>query len=47
MDGNRGLSKTDRHRLIGSVVTRRRIGTQMELIEALAGAWCRVTQATV
>jgi transcriptional regulator of arginine metabolism len=41
------LSKSDRHRLIASVVTRRRIGTQFELLDALADAGCRVTQATV
>lgn len=41
------LSKAERQRLIASVVTRRRVGTQQELLEALAGAGCRVTQATV
>jgi transcriptional regulator of arginine metabolism len=41
------LSKPDRQRLIASVVTRRRIGTQFELLDALAEAGCRVTQATI
>ena len=41
------LGKTERQRLIASVVTRKRIGTQFELLRALADAGCRVTQATV
>ena len=41
------LSKPERHRLIGSLVTRKRIGTQFELIAALGDAGCAVTQATV
>jgi transcriptional regulator of arginine metabolism len=41
------LSKADRQRLIASVVTRKRVGTQHELLDALAAAGCRVTQATV
>ena len=41
------LTKHDRHRLIESVVTRKRVGTQFELLDALAGAGCVVTQATV
>ena len=41
------LTKTERQRLIASVVSRRRIGSQLELAEALAKAGCRVTQATV
>ena len=47
MHGERILAKPDRHRLIESIVTRKRIGTQFELLDALAGAGCRVTQATV
>jgi len=43
----RPLSKAERQRLIGSVVARKRIGTQLELLDALAGAGCRVTQATI
>ncbi len=41
------LGKSARQRLIASVVTRKRIGTQFELLAALADAGCRVTQATV
>ena len=44
---DRPLSKQERQRLIGSVIARRRVGTQMELLDALAKAGCRVTQATV
>jgi transcriptional regulator of arginine metabolism len=39
--------KSRRQRLILSVIARRRIGTQHELLDALAKAGCRVTQATV
>jgi transcriptional regulator of arginine metabolism len=42
----RVLPKRDRQRLIASVVERTAIGTQQELIDALASAGCRVTQAT-
>jgi len=41
------LSKSERQRLIGSLVTRMALGTQHELLAALAGAGCRVTQATI
>lgn len=41
------LSKRERQRLIVSVVGRKRVGTQLELLAALAAAGCRVTQATV
>jgi transcriptional regulator of arginine metabolism len=41
------LSKPERQRLIGSVVSRKRIGTQFELLAALEEAGCHVTQATV
>ena len=44
---SRPLSKTERQRLIASVIARRRVGTQLELLDALAGAGCRVTQATI
>jgi transcriptional regulator of arginine metabolism len=47
MQPERVTSKADRHRLIASSVSRKRIGTQFELLEALAEAGCRVTQATV
>src|SRR6478752_1108414 len=43
----RPLEKEERQRLIASIVTRRRVGTQHELLDALARAGCRVTQATV
>lgn len=42
-----GLRKPDRQRLIASVVTRKRVGTQFELQRALADAGCSVTQATI
>ena len=45
--GEREARKEERHRLIASVVARRRIGTQLELQEALAKAGCVVTQATL
>jgi transcriptional regulator of arginine metabolism len=41
------LGKVERQRLIGSIVTRRRVGTQFELLDALEAAGCVVTQATV
>jgi transcriptional regulator of arginine metabolism len=44
---NANLAKGERQRLIGSLVTRKRIGTQLELRDALAEAGCRVTQATI
>src|SRR5436309_6140260 len=43
----RPLGKVERQRLIASLVARKRIGTQFELLDALAAAGCRVTQATV
>lgn len=47
MQLDRELGKRERLRLIGSIVTRKRIGTQLELRDALAAAGCRVTQATI
>jgi transcriptional regulator of arginine metabolism len=48
MQDERGLlGKAERQRLIASVVARKRIGTQHELLAALEAAGCRVTQATV
>ena len=44
---SRAVGKPERQRLIASIVTRRRIGTQFELLAALAAAGCEVTQATV
>jgi transcriptional regulator of arginine metabolism len=41
------LAKQDRQRLIESVVSRKRVGTQFELLDALAAAGCAVTQATI
>jgi transcriptional regulator of arginine metabolism len=43
----RPLSKPERQRLIASVVSRRRIGSQQELATALARSGCEVTQATI
>jgi transcriptional regulator of arginine metabolism len=45
--GERRLGKGERQRLIASLVARKRIGTQLELLGALAAAGCSVTQATV
>jgi transcriptional regulator of arginine metabolism len=47
MQTERQLTKADRHKLIASLVERRRLGTQQELIEALESVGCSVTQATV
>jgi transcriptional regulator of arginine metabolism len=41
------LGKPERQRLIVSIVSRKRIGTQHELLAALAAVGCDVTQATV
>ena len=41
------LGKSARQRLVASLIGRKRIGTQFELLDALADAGCRVTQATV
>jgi transcriptional regulator of arginine metabolism len=46
-DRGPSLGKPERQRLIGSIVTRRRVGTQFELLDALESAGCVVTQATV
>jgi transcriptional regulator of arginine metabolism len=43
----RPLGKDERQKLITSIVSRRRVGTQHELMDALARAGCRVTQATI
>ena len=45
--GARSLSKPERQRLIASVIGRRRVGTQLELAQALVDAGCAVTQATL
>jgi transcriptional regulator of arginine metabolism len=44
---DRRLGKRERQRLIASLVSRKRIGTQLELLSALETAGCGVTQATV
>ena len=41
------LAKGERHRLIESVISRKRVGTQFELLDALADSGCDVTQATI
>jgi transcriptional regulator of arginine metabolism len=41
------LRKADRQKLVAGLVERRRIGTQQQLIDELAGVGCVVTQATV
>ena len=41
------LSKGERQRLVASLVERKRLGTQQELLDALEAAGCSVTQATV
>ena len=43
----RPFQKAERQRLITSIVSRRRVGTQQELAEALDRAGCTVTQATI
>ena len=43
----RAMTKPDRQRLVGSLIARKRIGTQLELLRALEAAGVRVTQATV
>jgi transcriptional regulator of arginine metabolism len=46
-DDIRPFSKPERQRLIASLVSRRRIGTQHDLLAALAAEGCAATQATV
>jgi transcriptional regulator of arginine metabolism len=43
----RSFGKAERQRLIASLVSRRRIGTQNDLRAALAAEGCRATQATL
>jgi transcriptional regulator of arginine metabolism len=47
MQRRRPLPKEERQRLIARVVANGRIGTQLELLDALARQGCHVTQATV
>ncbi len=43
----RQLSKSERQKLVASLVERKRLGTQRELLEALETVGCQITQATV
>lgn len=43
----RALSKAERQKLVLSLVGRRQLSTQQDLLDALEAAGCRVTQATV
>jgi transcriptional regulator of arginine metabolism len=45
--GGRRIGKPERQRLVASLVQRLRLGTQQQLLAALAAAGCHVTQATV
>jgi len=47
MQEERHLPKDERQRLVASLVERRRLGTQQDLLQALGTAGCVVTQATV
>jgi transcriptional regulator of arginine metabolism len=47
MQEERQLPKGERQRLVSSLVERMRLGTQQELLEALEGVGCVVTQATI
>ncbi|HEY0415157.1 MAG TPA: hypothetical protein VGC78_02120 [Gaiellaceae bacterium] len=47
MQVERELTKTERQRLMLSLVGRMQLGTQQDLLDALGAAGCRVTQATV
>jgi transcriptional regulator of arginine metabolism len=47
MHSERQLTKAERHKLVVSLVDRMGLGTQQDLLDALDGAGCSVTQATV
>jgi transcriptional regulator of arginine metabolism len=47
VQSERVLSKEERQRLVASLVERKRIGTQQELVDALETVGCAVGQATV
>ena len=47
MHVERALTKADRQKLVLSLIGRMQLGTQQELLDALEGAGCTVTQATV
>jgi len=45
--GNGSMAKLERQKLVLSLIGRMQLGTQQELLDALAAAGCKVTQATV
>ena len=47
MSSKAPMSKTERQRLIQTVIQQRDVSTQRELVNALAALGCEVTQATV
>jgi transcriptional regulator of arginine metabolism len=47
MDSDAAMSKTERQRLIQTVIQRGDVSTQRELVNALGALGCQVTQATV
>lgn len=47
MNAKMPMSKTERQRLIQTVIQQRDVSTQRELVNALAALGCEVTQATV
>ena len=47
MSSKAPMSKTDRQRLIQTVIQQRDVSTQRELVNALGALGCEVTQATV
>jgi transcriptional regulator of arginine metabolism len=47
VETQRQLPKPERQKLVASLVGRRRLGTQQELLEALEEVGCHVTQATI
>ena len=46
-EGPRKLGKAERQKLIVSLVGRKRLGTQLEVLQALQAAGCLATQATI
>lgn len=47
MNTKRPMSKTERQRLIQTIIQQRDVSTQRELVNALSSLGCEVTQATV
>ena len=45
--GRDGVTKTERHRLIVTLVQKHEMGTQRELVHSLGALGCSVTQATI